>query len=1105
MTRIFDNIGTFIDEALRDTLAVSERLDCSVGYFNLRGWRALCDSVDAMEAADVPVVRLLIGMTSRPDAELREHLRIVKRKERMDNAQAQKLLAEAIQDFNRQLTLGVPNEADEQTLRRLRNQLESGKVEVRLFLRHRLHAKLYLCHRDDVNNPVTGFVGSSNLTFAGLSHQGELNVDVLDHDATLKLCGWFNDRWDDDFSVPVTEDLIEIIDASWASDQVVSPYLVYLKMAYHLAKEAREGLLEFGLPDSMKRDLLDYQAKAVQMAARHLLGRGGVMIGDVVGLGKTIIATAIARLLQEERGTETLIICPRNLVRMWEGYRDKYRLHACVMSLSMVTRDLPALRRYRVVIIDESHNLRSETRKDYAEIKDYIQRNDSRVVLLTATPYNKRFQDVANQIGLFVDNDDNLGIRPEHAILARGENEFMRLCDGKPATLGAFRRSEEPEDWRRLMSLFLVRRTRKFIKENYAAVDENGRSYLCFANGDRFTFPDRIAKTLKHDVQPGDPAEVMMSEVTFDAITSLKLPRYRLGKFTRPDAVPTPDEKKTLEGLERASGNLSGFTRTMLFKRLSSCGASFVLSLERHLLRNWVFVHALESGAALPVGHVDDTLWSDDDVDDGQELLIDDVEIVGVRTPADWAAVAKRRYDALLARGSRSVHWLSASLFEESLRDELLEDCAVLQSLLDQFGNWKQENDTKLDALQDLVQSQHANEKVLIFTEYRDTAEYVAAALAERGVKDVAAVSGSTDDPTVLACRFSPVSNEALGGLPHGSAPVRVLVATDVLSEGQNLQDAHVVVNYDLPWAIIKIIQRAGRVDRVGQHAEEVLVYSFLPADDVEQVIRLRQRIATRLKENAVVFGSDEQFFGEEGEERFIKGLYDEDSEISDVGSDAEQDVDWTSNAYEIWRRAIQSDPTLAAQVEALRDVVYSTKHEARDVDSGVLVYVQTEFGYDSLAFATLDGETRMLSPSEALTLATCQPDEPAVDRLSDHHELVAMAVTGPMQSPSNHLAGSLTGVRKRCWDRLKGYREEQSKNMTLFDNEHLDQALDALYTRPLQEGAVQLIANAMRERTPDDLAALVIQLHDDDRLCVEERDLADDDIRIVCSLGLRR
>lgn len=1105
MTRIFDNIESYIDEALRSTLAVSARLDCSVGYFNLRGWGALCDAVEALpDNGPAPAVRLLIGMSGRPDAELREHLRIVKRKERMDADQANRLLNEAVQDFNRQLTLGIPSDADEATLRRLRDQMASGKVSVKLYLRHSLHAKLYLCHREDVNNPITGFVGSSNLTFAGLAHQGELNVDVLDHDAARKLAEWFKDRWEDDFSVSVTEDLIRIIEESWASDVEVPPYLVYLKMAYHLSKEAREGLLEFGLPESMKRDLLDYQAKAVQMAARRVLRRGGVMIGDVVGLGKTITATAIARLLQEEHNTETLIICPKNLVRMWKGYVAKYRLYADVLPLSMVTRDLRKLPRYRVVIIDESHNLRSEGRKDYAEIKDYIQRNDSKVILLTATPYNKRFLDVASQLALFVDNDDNLGIRPERGILARGEYEFMRKCDGKASTLGAFRCSEEPEDWRRLMSLFLVRRTRRFIKENYAQLDENGRSYLCFANGDRFTFPDRTAKTLRHVVDAGDPAAVMMSEATLDAITSLRLPRYRLGKFLIPDGQPNPDEIKTLEGLERASGNLSGFTRTMLFKRLSSCGASFVLSLERHLLRNWVFIHALETGAALPIGHVDDTLWEDEDAD-VQDALLEEMSLPGKWDPEGWRQLAVRRYTALAARGSRSVSWVSSTLFDAKLAEELRADCETLQALLTEFGDWRQEEDSKLDALQHLVENEHAGQKVVVFTEYRDTAEYVATALKQRGVADVESVSGSTDDPTVLAYRFSPVSNEALAEERSPSAPIRVLVATDVLSEGQNLQDAHIVVNYDLPWAIIKIIQRAGRVDRIGQHSSEVLVYSFLPADDVESVIRLRQRIAQRLKENAIVFGSDEQFFGEEGEERFIKGLYDENGEIADVGEESEEEVDWTSNAFEIWRRATEEDTDLAARVEALQDVVYSTKRERRELAEGVLVYVQTEYGYDSLAFTTTLGETRMLSPSEALVLAGCAPDEPAAERLSDHHELVAMAVTGPLQSPSSHLEGSLTGVRKRCWDRMKAYRDEQARRMTLFGDERLDQALDAMYARPLQEGAVQLIANALRERTQDDLAALIVQLNEDERLCVEEHALQDDDIRIVCSLGLRR
>jgi superfamily II DNA or RNA helicase len=945
---------------------------------------------------------------------------------------------------------------------------------------------------------MTGYVGSSNLTFAGLAYQGELNVDVLDHDAGRKLYEWFEDRWNDQFSIDVTEDLIGVLEESWAGDRLLDPYHVYLKMAYHLSREAREGLLEYGLPESMAAELLDYQAAAVRVAARILNRRGGVMIGDVVGLGKTIVATAIALLLQEEQGSETLVVCPKNLVAMWEGYVHRYRLHAKVLSLSMVTRQLPDMRRYRVVIVDESHNLRSHTRKDYAELKDYIQRNDSKVILLTATPYNKRYVDVANQLALFLDADTNLGIQPEKAIQRIGELDFLQACDSKPQTLLAFRKSEEPEDWQRLMSLFLVRRTRRFIKENYAEEDD-GRLYLTFSDGTRFYFPERVPATIPHHFADDDPSAVMVSDETLDAIDSLKLPRYTLSRYLADSAVPTTTEKEILDDLERASGNLIGVTRTMLYKRLSSSGAAFLISLERHLLRNWVFLNAIRDVAELPIGHVEDTLWIDDEGE--TEQILGDEYLAIDRSADQWSATARAAYRALAQKKSRAIRWIRSELFEDDLGQALEHDIEVLQGLLGKFGDWQPELDSKLGALEEMLRSDHPDEKVLIFTEYKDTAEYVANALIERGIDSIAAVSGSSEDPTTLARRFAPKSNAEIGGLPDGHDELRVLVATDVLSEGQNLQDAHIVVNYDLPWAIVKIIQRAGRVDRVGQQSPVVLVHSFLPADDVEAVIDLRGRIARRLRENAVVFGSDEAFFGDDSERGFIQGLYDEHAPIEEIDEPGGE-VDWASMAYEIWRRATEDDPELKALVEGLPDVVYATRRAREESSPGVVVYVQTELGYDALAFTDLDGNSRLLSPHEALTLAACEPETEALARLDDHHELVAQAVTGPLRSPAAHLEGALTGVRKRCWDRLSTYKERYAG--TLFDTENLDLALDELYRKPLRDTAIQTLAAALRERTPEDLADLVILLHEEGRLCVDDSEVADDDLRIVCSMGFR-
>ncbi|MEZ4673046.1 MAG: helicase-related protein [Caldilineaceae bacterium] len=648
-------------------------------------------------------------------------------------------------------------------------------------------------------------------------------------------------------------------------------------MAYHLSQEARAGLSEFAIPPEFSDTLFEFQTAAVKIAARHLNQRGGVLIGDVVGLGKTIMATALAKIFEEDYLMDTLIICPKNLVKMWEWYRDEYRLRARVLSSTRVINELPELRRYRLVLIDESHNLRNREGKRYQAIRAYIQKNECRCILLSATPYNKTYLDLSSQLRLFLAEEADLGIRPENLLREMSELEFSRQYQVPLRSLAAFEKSEFADDWRELMRLFMVRRTRTFVRDNYAQPDEStGRKYLEMADGTRNYFPERVPRRVDFaDVQAstgGDQYARLYADDVVETINALHLPRYGLGNYLRKRVQQPPDkrEQRILDDLSRGGRRLMGFSRTNLFKRLESSGYSFGLSVERHILRNYIFLHALENKLHLPIGTQDveflDTRFVDDDADatePGTPSLFDLVEGEENETAAgnvddddalpqielySEAAFRQRAatvYEQYATRYRSRFRWLRSDLFAPKLAKDLREDAENLLLVLQVCGEWEPAQDSQLNALVHLLTTRHPQEKVLVFSQFADTVRYLERELKQRGIHKVAAVTGGSSDPTALAWRFSPVSNGRVDSLAPNEE-LRVLVATDVLSEGHNLQDAAIVVNYDLPWAIIRLIQRAGRVDRIGQKAATILCYTFWPAEGVEKIIRLRERLRQR-------------------------------------------------------------------------------------------------------------------------------------------------------------------------------------------------------------------------------------------------------------------
>ena len=1125
MAKIYDNIDVKFTEGLKGiiTNVGVKRVDFCVGFFNLRGWNLVVDQVDSLEGEFIyekderifRTCRLLIGMHRPPEDIIRKFYTSVSNN-LIDAEEVRKCKRTIATEFRKQLTIGIPSKKDEWTIRRLISQLKGEKVVVKLYLKEPLHAKLYLAHRpDDHFNKIQAIMGSSNLTYSGLTGQGELNAEFGDSDSAEKLANWFDDRWEERYCVDITKELIDILEDSWASDKAIPPYYIYLKTAYHLSQEARNGINEYNLPAEFKKELFEFQSTAVKLAARHLDKRGGAMIGDVVGLGKTITACAIAKVYEMRNACSTLILCPANLQDMWKKYVIQYDLKADIVSISK-RLDYKNMKYYRLVIVDESHNLRNSNGVRYHNIKDLIEYQDSKVLLLTATPYNKDFSDLGNQLKLFIREDQDLGIQPEAYIrLLGGAREFSKKHEVFIRSINAFERSTDSDDWRELMRLFLVRRTRTFIKHNYAKTDGvNGRKYLQFQNGIKSYFPERLPKIIKFPTVEKDQFSRLYSSQMIDLMGELKLPRYGLSLYINEKESQQANkiEQQIIDNLSRAGLRMMGFCRTTFFKRLDSSGISFLISLYRHILRNSIYIYAIENKLPLPIG--DETGLPDGyhDDDDENQIFFEEREQEGtnkslkeylIAFPTNLESYernAEQYYNSISSNST--IGWIDSSFFKRTLKQHLLADCNVLIKMIELCGAWNPETDQKLNALEQLISEKHKDEKLIVFTQFSDTAYYIAEQLQKRGISNLTCVTGNSQNPTQLVEQFSPISNNVKESIPLDNQ-YRILIATDVLSEGQNLQDAHIVINYDLPWAIIRLIQRTGRVDRIGQTAEQIYCYSFFPAEGVEQIINLRNRLNDRINESANIVGGDEIFF--EGNEQNLLDIYNEKSGSLDEEDDGE--VDLGSQAFQIWKAATEANPNLKSIIPNLSNVVYSTKRNTEGtVKSGVITYAKTPEGNDILTWMNRDKEVVTQSQQTILSALACSLDEEALPAMEDHHELVAKSISLMQQQEvkTSGILGSRFSTKYRLFTLLDGYCKAEQN--TLFITDDLKLAVDDIYNYPMKENAKYILGQQLKRAVPImDLAELVVELRKNDDLCIiDDEDVKYKDPQIICSMGLR-
>ncbi len=966
---IIDNRTRELAPEINNFLADSIRAHFAVGYFFLSGFEAIAARFPHLDG-----LRLLIGnVTNRQTVEQLvegyHHLATTQRavrRQRMASAQAPRMRAETADSIQTTLELMDQTDDGQALVLSLADLIAQGKVQVRVYTRGRLHAKAYIFDFDPARiHAQTGaaIIGSSNLSLGGVTHNTELNVRVFGDGNHAELSCWFNELWDEaeDFDA----DLMRELRRSWATSQVVtpegdrpvSPHDIYLKTLYTLVEDRLEGrrtaelLWEAEMPD-----LADFQRVAVRQAIKILDTYGGVFVSDVVGLGKTFIGTTMLKHYTLYRGARPLVVCPASLVEMWEWFMERYQIDAPVISMGLLSQqgnermlvDNWRCRDRDLVLVDESQNFRHGDTQRYGALQIFTQTR--RTILLTATPRATSAWDIYQQIKLWHPQDTTaIPIAPPNL------PEFFNKVEPRSQDLPS-------RDLQEILNHVLIRRTRRHIRTYYPDAQINGQPLV---------FPDRQLETITYSIEetyrgPGDTmGESRVYRQLHDLMGQLTYARYALFDYVLPGRQSEPKYQE----LQRAGAALRGLMRVMLFKRFESSVEAFRQTVNRIRNLQCAFQGGLDRGM-VPAGDEATDILYKSDLDDELSL-----------------------YEAL---EKASTRYPIAGFDVDKLQAALDTDIALLEEMARLVEPIGPQEDSKLQQLISMMttgrtrSSRHPlpgdllHGKVLIFTQYADTAHYLYDNLKHLG--RIRAVESDTKDRGRVIQRFAPKANNYQLRPGPGNEELRILVATDVLSEGLNLQDANHVINYDLHWNPVRLIQRVGRVDRIGTEHTTVYVYNFLPETGLERELGLEQRLEYRIVEIHRTIGEDAAILhkSERINEEAMYAIYRGDEGV--LEDEPEADIFNLLEAEELIRQLQRTAPDRFQEIARLPDGVRSGRQAVGK--PGLFVFCQAG-GYQRLYLVDEEGH-RTADPQQAIRAIRCEEGEPTLPLPAGINERIA-------------------------------------------------------------------------------------------------------------------
>ncbi len=818
--------GNTLDRALRarleyllKTLIEPPSVSIATGYFNLGGFGRLADVLRRTSG-----VRLLLGAEPLPAARLPERRLGEPRGERYEKSLAKEELDRAEHKLSRDRNRLPFSEQNRTSVREFLDFLDSGKIEVRRYERRFLHGKAFLFSREH-----GVLAGSSNFTLAGLTSNLELNLGQYQPGVVERVEEWFDRLW----ANARPYDLATIYREQFAEHP---PYLVYLRALW----ERYGDELEEEAGESDRIGLTRFQTDGVFRAKRILDQYNGVLVADSVGLGKSFIAAEIFTEVIERNRQRALLIAPAQLRDgMWEQFRKRYQVGIEVLSFEQLAGDRQlgqgdgsalgsCIDAYSLVVVDEAHAFRNANTKRARALRQLLRGDPPRkVVFLTATPVNNSLWDLYDLLTYFVGHDAVFADRGIPSLRER----FRQTDKEDPFSLS-------PDALFDILDATTVRRTRHFVQRFYP----NDNFHLKDGTEVLIRFPDPVVRSISYDmdeVLPGffdEFAKVLTSGKGTSRLTMARYwpTRYRLGG--------TPDARESA---------LVGLIRSGLLKRFESSAHAFAQTVRRMITAHDQFVGAVAEGK----------IQSSDSL----SALRD--------TDSDEA------WKELLREGEPVMDDLDTG----KLIEDVNSDRVLLERLHVRASEIRAENDPKLKLLvEELARIAAEAEregisdrdirnrrKVLVFSYFGDTVKWIAERLlnvvnVDRRLacyRDRIAVVKGTESFEGITRRnavfgFAPKSTEAPPALSDDKFDI--LVTTDVLAEGMNLQQCGRIINYDLPWNPMRLVQRHGRIDRIGSPHEKVFLVCVFPDRQLEALLALEERIRRKLAQAAASIGLDQ-------------------------------------------------------------------------------------------------------------------------------------------------------------------------------------------------------------------------------------------------------